>query len=207
MFAGTGQALTITYDDIYANWPGYPQPPYPVNPADQIGSFPTITGASITISDAGVLESIVMNITNLRWTEVLFVQTDWDKAGGEPYDHWDFIVTSGADIMAVNPAFTPNDYILVTGPDYWRIGHPYSINPSMLTKVGEVTRVIGSGTLAFNFNKGYAPTMGENFVFGMSMDCANDVFLTPVPEPTSLLFLGLGLLGVYGGVRRFKKKI
>jgi hypothetical protein len=210
LFLGTAQATTIPYNDIYANWPGYPQAPYPVNPADQIGSYPTISGASITFNQTTrALESIVVDITNLRHTEVLFVNLGWDP-NTEPYDNWDFIVNAGSDVMDVIGAFSPSDYILVDVPpvighEGWRVGHPFSIQSNRLADIGDVSRIIGPTTLTFNFDKGFVPILGDKFVFGMSMDCGNDVFLTPVPEPLSLLLLGLGLLGVVGLGRKVRK--
>jgi hypothetical protein len=205
LFLGNAQAVTYTYTDDYANWPGYPQAPYPVNPNDQIGTFPTISGAGITITN-GYLESITIDLTSLRGTETLFINTSWIP-GQENYDQWNYLVSAGADLYAVSPTFTPADYVLVdpSGVNHWRTGHPYTIIGSDLSLIGGITRITGGTTLTYLFQPNTI-AMGDKFVFGMSEDCGNDVFLTPVttPEPLSLLFLGAGLLGVVGIKRKIR---
>ncbi len=203
---GNAQAVTINYTDDFANWPGYPvSPPYTVNPLDQIGTFPTIAGANITIS-SGFLASIVIDITNLRNTENLFINTSWNPAA-EIYDKWDLLVKNGT-LYAVS-GFTPANYILVNvppvaGQEAWRTGHPYSIGSGLTPASGLSSMSFDGSHLTYNFTPGVI-AMGDRFVFGLSEDCGNDVFLTPVPEPISLLFLGVGLLGVFGISRKMRK--
>ncbi len=59
------------------------------------------------------------------------------------------------------------------------------------------------GRLSFS-DIGGAPTSPVNMTLGMS--CNNDIAtVTSVPEPGTLALMGLGLIGIIGGRRRFKK--
>lgn len=200
-FIGSAFAATIYYPDEYANWPGYPQPPYPVNPGDQFGAYPTIVGAAVIFTDPNnYLESIIFDLTNMRWDTTLFINALWD--GVEPYDQWDYfarVTSAGGVFYEVDPTFTPANYILVSGPT-WRVGHPYSIESDKLSPLpGYLTSVAFTGTqLIYTFGPNQIQLFGPDtrFVVGLSQDCANDVFLTPIPEPGTLLLLGAGILGL-----------
>ena len=211
--AGISSAdIIFNYNDDYANWPGYPQsPPYTVLPYDQIGLNPTVSGATITVDDNFYLKSINMLVSNLRATETLFINTMWDRT--TPYDQWDYLAKFGGEFYEVSSSFTPSDYILVPGPLGGRIGHPYSIDGGVLTaasgleSIQAIPSFPGATNLIYTFSEGAIQLYDANtgFVVGFSGDCGNDVFLTPVPEPITMLLLGLGLVGIAGMRRKFHR--
>ncbi|KIE18386.1 hypothetical protein DS62_11285 [Smithella sp. SC_K08D17] len=194
ILAGSALAYSITYQDNTNSWPGYT--PYL---SDSIGS-PQIESMTITIGDDMNLETVVLNITNRRVMDSLFINT-----GGEgPYEAWDWYVRdllltdSGATLYSVGAEYI---YEIATYP--YRPNHPVGFESGITEDtLGLLASVVGTdATLTYSFNPGIV--LGEGFVIGYTPDCANDVIITP--EPSILLLLGLGLLGLAGVRRKFKK--
>lgn len=226
-FCATAHAdKTFTYGDYYVNWPGYPESPYPVITADHIGTHPLIEGAIITTDDAGYLKSIQIQEWNFRSTQTLFINTQWD-AKMSAYDAWDYFVGYGATPALYSVANTYT-YSLVVDPlpdPPWpqaRVGHPYGIESGITETSGILTGLTidpgvlpaadGTGgilgTATYTFRDGSIQLFAPNsprFVVGVSAECGNDVFLTPVPEPATVFLLGLGLLAMAVGARRGRK--
>lgn len=195
ILAGSALAYSITYQDNTNSWPGYTPYLY-----DSIGS-PQIESMTITIGDStNNLETVVLNITNRRVSDSLFINT-----GGEgPYEAWDWYVRdlsltdSGATLYSVGAEYI---YEITAYP--YRPNHPVGFESGITeATLGLLASVVGTdATLTYSFNPGIV--LGEGFVIGYTPDCANDVIITP--EPSILLLLGLGLLGLAGVRRKFKK--
>ncbi len=162
----------------------------------------------------------------------LFISTDeWTPFGSSPYveddasngEDWEYALvmddhtggtTSGvASLYSVNPAgivlsYAPSGYIWRTGQEvqYSGTGDPAAVGTWEFLNLGDpdsddfIRFSIGFGDWSFGV---------EDMAFHYTMSCANDVieggFDIPsntVPEPSTLIFLGSGLLLLGGYIRK-----
>jgi hypothetical protein len=112
---------------------------------------------------------------------------------------------------------TPSFGYLVTGADntgYWsgfyiRNNQPFAVTgltSAPLSTAADVSYVVGTnpGSLIFNIPSGFVPFSGS-VTIGFATNCANDVVYSTtstVPEPSTTVLLGSGLIMVIGLLRR-----
>lgn len=224
LLPGSAMAYTFSYDDDYANWPGTS----PINITTDTHGTPVISGADVVVTgtetDPGYLSSITIYLEDRRIWDALFINTG---VTDNSWNAWDYMVYSDAggdssqvplsDSIPANAGFysvnneTDYDYVYV---DYssGRIGHVNGIDGDGLTSasgLSSVTLVENASdpdTLTYLFAADTI-ALDADFVIGYTPWCANDVFLTPVPEPATMLLFGCGLIGLAGiGRKKFFKK-
>jgi len=200
---GSAMAYSVTFPDTTDSWPGYIQAGY-----DHMG-HPDIYSMKVTINDStNNLESVVINLNNRIVPDSLFINTGGD---GLSYQAWDYFVhdttsanNSGATLYTVAADYTYQITTYPYRPDS-PVGFASGITPDLS---GLLIGVVGTGPitntmLTYSFNPGIV--MGADWDIGYTEFCANDVILGGVPEPSIIILLGLGLIGLAGVRRRIKK--
>jgi len=202
LLAGTAMSYTYTYTDDYANWPGH----Y-IDSRDQIGT-PSVGDMTITINDTlGYLESIAVEVSERRVWDSLFINIDSACVVNNAYEGWDFYyIWNDSQDSGYNVPTAPATGFYSVGSSYnyitsnnGRIGHPSGISDGLASVVGYGVSVdYSNNLLTYTFGGNDKIYLGDEgtFTIGYSPWCANDVFLTPVPEPLTILLLGFGLLGL-----------
>ena len=216
LMTGSGFANTYTFTDDFIYWPGYPMATGDINfdnywnSHDEVGS-PTIKSMVVnTLGDPEIgeyLSSITVEVYNKSTRDSLFINTD-ANAGYEAWDYWVYspggvysLYTVDQDNYTYTYAPYPND------PPGGRDGHPNGfVDDEYVDLVEDGVSVSYDGTyLKYVFNE-YI-TLENLWAIAYTPMCANDVFLTPVPEPATMFLLGSGLIGLAAfGPKRFFKK-
>jgi hypothetical protein len=210
-----GAPVTWTYNDDVANWPGYPI--VAANYPDDFYGTPVLSTLSVTQNN-GYLTSVSLGLTG-RFAST--AQPEWLFINNNGSPLWDFAVldtaqdnNSGATFYSVADTFTYT--YAIDG----RIGHPNGLATGITPINGYLTSVVWSitnandpniitddvGVLTYNFADNMIYIGADQYGgwnIGWSPFCANDVGLTHVPEPSLILLIGCGLLGL--GI--FKRKI
>ena len=226
------QAVTI-YD---AYWGGVVQRSGATTYGDVIG-YPEFAVDKIDVTVSGSQMTVTLSGNYFKTGEVyswgpgdLYISTSgWKTMDGQSSGHhekdrfeksegWNYVVSYTAG-KVYNLNFDHLVYSNTsghTGTWIYRDGQAYrgGYGPEV-TQLGDiygVSLIANAGTLTFNFPISGIPGYDNwpHWGFHWNMQCGNDVVEgtpTPVPEPSTMLLLGSGLLAFVGFRKRFKKSV
>ncbi len=218
-------AITYTIEDTMIYWPGYNNDTGD-DTWDELGT-PKVGTMWVTVNDSTrALETVKIEVKDRRVWDTLFINTDFtwnnpnDHTDMTGWDDWDYMlrdtfnddgekswVDSGEVSSVDGGLYEVADNYQYTYVNYGggREDHPNGIDANDLTLVQAGDFSDWDGTyLIYDFSGVNATTiyLSSGFAIGYAPWCANDVTGAPVPEPATIILMGLGLIGLAGTIRK-----